>query len=142
MKKRLLVLLLPLSISARAYAQQPAAPESAVSGVAPTNSRADTVEAVHSLFSSRRTGGWIWTTIGAILAVRITTAAASGDSGGNAAGAALGVGVVGGVPAGIGVGKLVRFSPEREAAALSTYGQSKQLPKYVRRRLKRKYFHQ
>lgn len=79
-------------------------------------------------------------TIGVLTTVRVGAASADSDSGGNAAGKVLSVSVVGGVPAGIGISKLVRFGQAKEAAALSAYEQTKALPKYVSRRLKKKYF--
>lgn len=132
MKKTLLTIGLALSASLSALAQQPAA-------TTPAASQADTVQAVRQMFSKRRTGGWIWTAIGAAAAVRVVTASVS-EGDGNAGGTALGAVVLGGVPAAIGVGKLARFSMEKEDAVLGAYGPGKPLPKYVRRRLKSKYF--
>lgn len=137
--KKVLLTSWALSFAGVAFAQQPATATPA--GITtPTATKSDTIQAVRVLFSKRRTGGWVWSTIGAVAAVRIATASASGDSGGNAAGAALSVVVVGGIPAGIGIGKLTRFSQMKEDAVITAYAQSKTLPNYVSRRLKRKYF--
>ncbi|MDO7846397.1 hypothetical protein Q5H92_08520 [Hymenobacter sp. M29] len=136
MKKMLLNAGLLLSIGFRAHAQQPAGPEA-------MHVHADTVRAVHRLFGQHRTGGYIWSAIGAAFAVRIATAAASSDSGASGGGIATGVAVFGGVPAAIGVGKLVRFSGGREETVIQAYEQGKALPRYVVKRLKRqKYFAQ
>ena len=111
---------------------------------APNPSHADTVRAVQRIFQKHRTGGWIWTTIGGILALRIATVAISSSSSGsfssNTGGTLTGLGVFGGIPAGIGVGKLTRFSQMKEAQVISLYAKSEILPPYIRRRLKPKYF--
>lgn len=137
--KKLVLSSLALCFSVAAFAQQPTT-ETSTTTAPSTATKADTVQAVRTLFSKRRTGGWVWTTIGAVAAVRIATASASGDTGGNASGAVIGATVVGGIPAGIGIGKLTRFSKAKEDAVLTVYSQSKTLPPYVSRRLKRKYF--
>ncbi|GGF17200.1 hypothetical protein [Hymenobacter cavernae] len=107
---------------------------------------ADTVNAVQRLFQKHRTGGWVWTTIGAAFAVRIASvAAASSATDGFASttgGTIVGVGVFGGVPAGIGISKLTRFSKSKEEQVVALYNQSGILPPYVRKRLKTKHFHQ
>jgi hypothetical protein len=133
MKKQVLCLGFFLPLALPAFAQQPV-PSASLS-------RADSVQAVHRLFSKHRTGGIVWTIIGAAFAGRIAGAAASGDGSGNAGGTAVGILAFGGVPAGIGVGKLVRFSNRREEAAISALEAGKGLPHYVQRRLKNaKYF--
>jgi hypothetical protein len=115
---------------ASAQATAPTAPTSK-----PTSS--DTIQAVHQVFSKHRTGGWIWTGIGAAFAARILVAGASDD---NASGTLVGTAVFGGVPAGVGIGKLTRFSEAKEELAVADYQKNKRLPNYVQRRLKRKYF--
>ncbi|MBF9143739.1 hypothetical protein [Hymenobacter properus] len=131
MKKQILCLGLLLGLGLPAFAQQ-AVPTA-------TLSRADSAQAVHRLFSKHRTGGIVWAVIGAAFTGRIAGAAASGS--GNAGGAVVGILALGGVPAGIGVGKLVRFSGSREAAAISALEAGKGLPHYVQRRLRNaKYF--
>ena len=140
MKKQLLLASLLTAATFNAQAQQAAAPASAPVTSA---SRADTVQAIHQLFRKHRTGGVIWSTIGAAFAVRIITVASTSNSdaaSGTAAGTAVGVGIFGGVPAGIGVGKLLRFSTGRETDAVTACEQGKTLPTYVQRRLKSKYF--
>jgi hypothetical protein len=97
----------------------------------------DTIQAVHQLFSKRRTGGWVWTGIGAAFATRILIAGASES---NASGTLVGTAVLGGGPAAIGVGKLTRFSESKEAQVADYYQKTKRLPPYVQRRLKKKYF--
>jgi hypothetical protein len=97
----------------------------------------DTIQAVHQLFSKHRTGGWIWTGVGAAFATRILIAGASES---NASGTAVGTTVFGGIPAAIGVGKLTRFSEAKEAMVADYYQKTKRLPPYVQRRLKKKYF--
>ncbi|MBD2721502.1 hypothetical protein [Hymenobacter armeniacus] len=133
MKKLLLSAGLVLSLGISAHSQQPAGPET-------MRTHADTVQALHNLFRKHRTGGVVWTGIGAAVAGRVAIASASGDSGGNGGGTAVGIGVLGGVPAAIGVGKLLRFSGSREAAAIAAYDAGKPLPRYVRQRLATKYF--
>ncbi len=103
-------------------------------GVAPAS---DTLQAVHQLFSQRRTGGWIWTGVGAAFAARILIA---GAGSGNAGGTVVGTAVLGGGPAAIGIGKLSRFSEAKEAQVTADYQKTKRLPPYVQRRLKQKYF--
>lgn len=131
MKKHLLVLSLMLSTGFCSYAQQSASTGAAL--------HADTVQAVHRMFSKHRTGGIVWSIIGAAFAGRIAGASAGGS--GNSGGTVAGIVVFGGIPAGIGVGKLVRFSAGREDAAISTYEAGKALPRYIQRRLRKaKYF--
>ena len=140
MKKQLLLASLLTAANFNAQAQQAAALTSAPVTSA---SRADTVQAIHQLFSKHRTGGVIWSAIGAAFTVRIITVASTNNSdaaSGTVAGTAVGVGVFGGVPAGIGVGKLLRFSNMRETEAVTACEQGKTLPKYVQHRLKSKYF--
>ncbi len=97
--------------------------------------QADTVQAIHSMYRRHRTGGRIWSGIGAFFTARILTAAVtSGESGGVVPGIIL----FGGVPGGIGVGKLARFGVAREAEVISAYEQGKALPQPVQRRLKKK----
>ena len=106
-------------------------------------SRADTVQAVQQVFHKHRTGGWIWTTIGSLFAVRIASVAVSSSSdalAGSTGGTVVGIAVLGGVPAGIGIGKLTRFSHEKEEQTIAFYQKSGILPPYVRKRLKAKYF--
>ncbi len=99
----------------------------------------DTVQAIHRLYSKHRTGGWIWTGVGAAFAGRILgSSAAEGFS--NAGGTVVGTLVLGGVPAAIGIGKLSRFSQSTEDQTVAMYQKTKLLPSTVKRRLKRKYF--
>lgn len=100
---------------------------------------ADTIQAIHRLYSKHRTGGWIWTGIGAAFAGRILgSSAAEGFD--NASGTVVGTLVLGGGPAAIGIGKLSRFSQSTEDQVVTTYQKSKLLPNTVKRRLKKKYF--
>ncbi|MDO7853585.1 hypothetical protein [Hymenobacter convexus] len=134
MQKQVLSIGLCLGLAFPALAQQPVVPTT-------TLSRADTAQAVHRLFSKHRTGGIVWAVIGAAFTGRIAGAAASGKTSGDGSSTAVGILALGGVPAGIGVGKLVRFSASREAAAISALEAGKGLPHYVQRRLKNaKYF--
>lgn len=135
MSKFLLFSLVSLSTLTTSLAQTPA-PANQISRptIAPIS---DTARAVHLLFNKRRTGGWIWTGIGAAFATRILIA---GATEGNAGGTVVGTAVFGGVPAAIGVGKLTRFSESREAEVANYYQKTKHLPPYVQRRLKKKYF--
>lgn len=102
-------------------------------------SSSDTTQAIHQLFSKHRTGGWIWTAVGAAFTLRILTA---GASAGNASGTVVGTGVFGVMPAAIGIGKLTRFSEAKEDMTVAFYQKTKLLPPYVQRRLKKKYFNQ
>jgi len=97
------------------------------------------VQAIHRLYSKRRTGGWIWTGVGAAFTGRILgSSAAEGFS--NAGGTVVGTLVLGGVPAAVGIGKLSRFSQNTEDQVVAMYQKTKMLPSTVQRRLKRKYF--
>jgi hypothetical protein len=135
MPKFLLFALLLFSTTFPSFAQTttPASPVSRPV-IAPVS---DTVRAVHYLFSKRRTGGWVWTGIGAAFAARIITA---GAIDGNLGGALVGTAVLGGGPAAIGISKLSRFSESKEAEVTAYYQKTKRLPPYVQRRLKKKYF--
>ena len=73
----------------------------------------DTVRAIHRLYSKHRTGGWIWTGIGAAFATRILVSSAT-EGFDNAGGIVVGTVVLGSVPAAIGIGKLSRFSQNTE----------------------------
>jgi len=136
MMKSLLFSLLLASTATQSFAQAtpPASPASRPASFTPAS---DTVLAVHKLFSKRRTGGWIWTGVGAAFAAQILTA---GAIDGNVGGALVGTAVLGGGPAAIGIGKLKRFSEEQEEVVVDTYQRSKLLPPYVQHRLKKKYF--
>jgi hypothetical protein len=118
------------------FAQAAASPKPVTHGP----SRADSIHAVHRMFSKHRVGGYVWASIGAAFTAQIIGASASGGSG-NGSGAAVGIVVLGGIPAGIGISKLVRFSAGRESTILHAYDEGKALPHYVLRRLKKaKYF--
>ncbi|GAA3951937.1 hypothetical protein [Hymenobacter algoricola] len=146
MLKKILFLVLVLGASSSSDAQQrTSAVASASSTPALTASRADTVQAIHHIFSKHRTGGWIWTAIGSAFALRITSVAANSNAtadgfSSTTAGTLVGVGLFGGVPAGIGIGKLTRFSKTKEEQVVVLYEKSKILPPYVVQRLKPKYF--
>ena len=102
--------------------------------------RADTIRAVNNMFRRHRIGGIVWTAIGAAFTVQVAGASAAG-SGGNASGTVVGIAVFGGIPAGIGISKMVRFGAARQAEALHAYDESRPLPHYIQRRLKKaKYF--
>ncbi|RPD47131.1 hypothetical protein DNI29_13365 [Hymenobacter sediminis] len=134
MRKYMAGALLFLGVSASASAQQvPAFP-------------LDTVQAMQRMFHKHRTGGWIWTAVGSVFAVRIASVAAGSSAtdgfASTAGGTVVGVGLFGGVPAGIGIGKLTRFSKAKEQQTIELYQKSGILPPYVRKRLKPKYFSQ
>jgi len=136
MLKSLLFSLLLAGTATQSFAQA-TPPSSPVSRPATFTPPSDTVLAVHQLFSKRRTGGWIWTGVGAAFAARILTA---GAIDGNLGGALVGTAVLGGGPAAIGIGKLKRFSEGQEELVVANYQRSKILPPYVQHRLKKKYF--
>jgi uncharacterized protein YcfJ len=131
----LFILLLSGSCWQRAAAQTPVL--GAVTTAPPV--RSDTVAAVQRLFSARRTGGIIWSVIGAAFTGRIL-GASIGDGFNNAGSTVVGIAVFGGIPGGIGIGKLSRFSRATEEAVVTNYQQRHQLPPYVLKRLKRKFF--
>ena len=85
------------------------------------------------LFKRRRTGGIIWSAIGALNLSRVLVGAASAP--GNAGGVVIGALVGGGIPLGIGLGKFSCFSATREEEALYEYSRSRQFPEYVERRI-------
>ena len=134
--KSLFISLFLLSTSTWCFGQQQPVANTPLPVTTPRITR-DTAQAVRTLFSKRRTGGVIWTLIGAAFAGRIIGA---GIADGNAGGTVVGVAVLGGVPAGIGISKLSRFSNSKEEEALSEYSKTKKLPRYVSKRLKNKYF--
>lgn len=136
MPKSFLFSLLLFGSIAQVFAQT-AAPISPVNPPATSAAASDTIQAVHQIFSKHRTGGWVWTGIGAAFAARILTA---GAIDGNVGGALVGTAVLGGGPAAIGIGKLSRFSEAKEELAIAEYQKTKHLPPYVQSRLKRKYF--
>lgn len=141
MKKQLLAICLLLS-AYTSYAQQPTAPIPVAPATASPASESDTVRAIHNMFRQHRTGGIIWSSIGGVFAGRII-GSSIGNAETTASGVITGVLLLGGVPAGIGIGKLTRFSAAKEAAVVAAYTQNPMLPKYVKRRLKkRKYFAQ
>ncbi|MET4075873.1 hypothetical protein [Hymenobacter sp. UYCo722] len=136
MKRQLLILGFILATALNAHAQSP---------TSQAFSRADTVRAIHNMFSKHRTGGIIWTVIGSAFAIRIVTVAASSGAtqgfSGTTAGTATGVALFGGIPAIISIGKLTRFSSAKEGSTVSAYEAGKVLPAYVQRRLKKsRYF--
>jgi len=135
MLKPFLCALLLGSTATGAFAQ--ATPVAPASKPAVLLSSSDTTQAIHRLFSKHRTGGWIWTGVGAAFAVRILTA---GASAGNAGGTLVGTAVFGAMPAAIGVGKLTRFSEAKEDMTVAFYQKTKRLPPCVQRRLKKKNF--
>ncbi len=99
------------------------------------------MQAIHQLFSKHRTGGWLWTGVGAAFATRILVSSAS-EGFSNAGGTFVGTALLGGIPAGIGIGKLSRFSEGTEEQVVAMYQKSKLLPSNIKRRLKMKHFAQ
>ncbi|MDB5239862.1 MAG: hypothetical protein JWP57_487 [Spirosoma sp.] len=115
-----------------------------------TNSRSDSVLAIHRLFQSRRTSGKILT-IGAVpIALGATFVGALitvGNYYNNAGsprpivdGIASGIALAGLLPGIIGIPQLIRFRKKKENALVSAYEQGGPLPVSVRRRLKPNYF--
>jgi hypothetical protein len=140
MHKHLLTLSLFFSTFSLATAQTTPSASATIARTNPTLvTSADTVQAIHRLFSKHRTGGWLWTGIGAAFATRIlVTSATEGFA--NAGGTVVVTAVLGGIPAGIGIGKLSRFNEDTESQVVAMYQKSKLLPNNIKRRLKRKYF--
>ncbi len=136
------LLTLSLFISTFSFANAQTAPSASATIARPNLAlvtSADTVQAIHRLFSKHRTGGWLWTGIGAAFATRIlVTSATEGFA--NAGGTVVGTAVLGGIPAGIGINKLSRFSEDMEDQVVAMYQRNKLLPNNIKRRLKRKYF--
>lgn len=97
------------------------------------------MQAIHRLFSKHRTGGWLWTGVGAAFATRILVSSAT-EGFENAGGTVIGTAVLGGIPAGIGIGKLSRFSEATEDQVVAMYQRNKLMPNNIKRRLKKKYF--
>ena len=85
------------------------------------------------LFHRRRTGGAVWSLVGGVLF--IATFASASNQGIEVVPALLSGLIQGGIPIGIGLGKLSRFSKEREAEALGAYDNAGALPRYVERRI-------
>ncbi len=137
MRKHLLTLSLFLSTFSFASAQT-ALPSPTSAQITPSLAT-DTVQAIHRLFSKHRTGGWVWTAIGAAFAARIIVSSAT-EGFSDAGGTVVGTAVLGGIPAGIGISKLSRFSESTEDQVVDVYQKSKVLPHNIERRLRRKYF--
>jgi hypothetical protein len=151
--RRCLFVFLIVSVFAQfALAQSTAVSRALVSDPVVTNSRSDSVLAVHRLFQSRRTSGKILT-IGAVPIALGATFVGALISLGNfynrtgsppnpfVDGIAGGVMLSGLLPGIVGIPQLIRFKKKREKAIISAYEQGSPLPVYVRRRLKPKYFH-
>jgi hypothetical protein len=135
MHKHLLVSALIFGISTSAFAQaqntQPLTSTPIVTTSPAVSS--DTVQAIHQLFKSHRTGGFILTG-GAVIFTRIAISKVGTVPAG------VFVVIFGGIPAVIGFGKIVRFSVSKEAKIVSNFEKNKTLPNAIRRRLKREYF--
>ncbi len=140
MHKHLLTLSLFLSTFSFATAQTVPSASATIARPNPTlATSADTVQAIHRLFSKHRTGGWLWTGVGAAFATRILVSSAT-EGFENAGGTVIGTAVLGGIPAGIGIGKLSRFSEATEDQVVAMYQRNKLMPNNIKRRLKKKYF--
>lgn len=101
----------------------------------PRPTRADTAQAVHDLFKSRRAGGLAWPIVGTVGMLAAILPAQQSTSAG-----VWTPGVVGGVAlVGVGIGKSVRFKRKNEAAVLRELAQTGHLPAYVSRRLRGRY---
>ena len=145
MQKLVLYLLLNICFAGTALAQQPTTP----SRPELTAGRRDTLRAVRNLFERRRAGGrkWLYTTIGGVLAttralVNTHSTTNAGQVTSEVAGSEVATvfGLAVGLPAIIGVGKLLRFSDEREEAITVPYTTGQPLPRRIARRLRRKDF--
>lgn len=139
MTKRVLIISSILLLSGELHAQSTDTP----SALTATLSHADTVRPVQRVFSKHRTGGWIWTAAGGILAGRVASVAINDNSNapsGSTGGTIIGLAVFGGVPVSIGVGKLTRFSYAKEEQVMALYEKSGILPRYISKRLKTKHF--
>jgi hypothetical protein len=91
-------------------------------------------EDAQRLFRRRRIGGLLWTIIGGSTFIRtLATGVTSPDD--QVGGAIVGAFIGGGIPIGIGLGKLSRFSRERENQALGAYDNAGTFPHYVEKRL-------
>lgn len=93
----------------------------------------DTVQAVHTLFRKRRNGGTAYTSVGGLV---LATGVLAGPF-------SLGAGesVAISVPfLAVGLGKLLRFGPKKEAELIKQYQQGKPLPARIRKRLQPSYF--
>ena len=112
--------------------------------------KGDTLRAMNNLFARRRQSGLTWMLVTAGGLGLLARAAANPDTRtvngvivssepNTGAMAVIAVGLVG-VPALLGVGKLVRFSHGKQQAAEQTIRSGQRLPRYVSRRLRRKYF--
>lgn len=151
MRLCLFVFLIASAFAHVAPAQTVSGSQALMSNPVVTNSRSDSVLAVHRLFQSRRTSGKILT-IGAVPIALGAIGVGAFISWSNVytrMGAppdpfvdaiAGGVTLSGLLPGIIGIPQLIRFKKTREKAIVSAYEQRSPLPAYVRRRLKPKYF--
>ncbi|GAA4033128.1 hypothetical protein GCM10022409_16810 [Hymenobacter glaciei] len=135
MHKHLLVSALLFGTSTSAFAQAQNTQPSTSTPIVTTSPAvsSDTVQAIHRLFKSRRTGGYILTG-SSVIFTRIAVGAAGTVPAG------VFVLIIGGTPGLIGFGKIVRFSVRNEAKIVSDFEKNKTLPNAIRRRLDRKYF--
>lgn len=104
----------------------------------------DTARAVINLFARRQGGGAVWLVSTGIAMARIATTPTSQTTFNGvvteeeySAAPALLVGTIFG---GYGASKLIRFSNSRLEQTLQSYDEGKGLPKWVSRRLKRRFF--
>ncbi|QIX62223.1 hypothetical protein HER32_13955 [Hymenobacter sp. BT18] len=127
------LLLLGLVLEGHPQALTPTLPSAYPTEPRPT--RADTAQAVHELFKSRRTGGLVWPLVGTVGMLAAILPAQQSTSAG-----VWTPGVIGGAAlVGVGIGKSVRFKRKNETAVLRELAQTGHLPAYVSRRLRGRY---
>ncbi|MCR5887308.1 hypothetical protein LRS06_05840 [Hymenobacter sp. J193] len=124
------LLVLGLALEGHAQAPTPSLPPAYLTES--RLSRADTARAVHELFRSRRSGGFIWPIVGTVGMLAAILPAQQSTSAG-----VWTPGVVGGAAlVGVGVGKSVRFKRKNETAVMRELALTGHLPAYVSRRLR------
>jgi hypothetical protein len=143
--KFVLVLLLLFTIRANAQKASSNA-DSAKVVIAPTQfTHADTVRALHNLFKSKRsTGGWLAYGSAAFTGIAALAESNDKDKPGHLSfgiGGTILLSAIGLAPAWIpGTVTLIRFTKKRELEALAEFERTNQIPRNLRKKLKRRFF--
>jgi hypothetical protein len=112
--------------------------------------RADTIRAIQRLFDQKRMGGQITTAVGVpitilgagtgILVSTLSALFSLGKTKNSILPTALLYSSFGLAPTGIGIGRLLRYSRQREELLIDTYESGVPLPAFVRRELRPRHF--
>ena len=143
MNIRTLLFLLMFTGAASAQSTAPVRSDTArISAALGNMSSADTVQALHRLYSQRRTGGLILTVIGGVYFLYVAAIApiALAFGGASQLPAVATAGIIGAGTTGLNIRKLTRFNKFREAKLVADYERGQKLPPEIRRKLKPKHF--